>query len=75
MLCRAKHRNYSLFISEATSYFITEKPCISSIPQGIAYHQDKVLYIIIAKDFLYTPKGVMRYKGGNAALDDIQPDG
>ncbi len=25
------------------------KPCISSIPQGIAYHQNEVLYIIIAK--------------------------
>jgi hypothetical protein len=24
----------------------------------------QVLYIIIAKDFLCTPKGVMRYKGG-----------
>ena len=44
---------------------INAKHCISSIPQGIAYHQNKVLYIIIAKAFLYTPKGVMRY---NTAL-------
>ena len=43
------------------------------------YHQDEVLhivktqvlYIIIAKAFRYTPKGVIRYKGGNATFDDI----
>jgi len=54
---------------------IKAKPCISSIPQGIAYHQNAVLYIIIAKAFLYTPKGVMRYKGDIVTLDDIQPNG
>jgi len=32
---------------------IKAEPCISSIPQGIAYHQNEVLYIIIAKA-LYT---------------------
>ncbi|MBQ6872781.1 MAG: hypothetical protein IJO24_00570 [Clostridia bacterium] len=40
---------------------------------GIAYHQNEVLYVI--KPTKYTPEGVMRYKGGIAALDDIQPDG
>jgi hypothetical protein len=30
---------------------ITPKVCISSIPQGIAYHQNEVLYIIIPKAF------------------------
>jgi len=42
---------------------------------GITYHQNEVLYIIIAKASLYTPKGVMRYKGDIVALDDIQPNG
>ena len=29
---------------------------------GIAYYQNEVLYIIKPTVFLYTPKGVMRYK-------------
>ncbi|MBO5439624.1 MAG: hypothetical protein J6A53_03100, partial [Clostridia bacterium] len=48
---------------------IKAKPCISSIPQGIAYHQHGVLYII--KPQIDTRWRVMRYKGGIAALDDI----
>ena len=45
-------------------------------PQLVAvYHQNEVLYIIIAKVFyLYTLR-VMRYNNGSAAVGDIQPDG
>ena len=52
---------------------ITPKACISSIPQGIAYHQCEALYIIKPQeDARYR---VMIYKGGIAALDDIPPCG
>ena len=47
---------------------------------GIAYHQDAVLYIIIAKAFLYTlrvmiysPDGLMRYNNGKIAIVDDMP--
>ena len=39
---------------------------------GIAYPQDAVLHIIIAK--AYAPS-VMRCNNGNAVVDDMQPDG
>ena len=49
--------------------------------KGIAYHQlRKKLYIINAKHCIsssrqkYTPEGVMRYKGGVAALDNMHAD-
>ncbi len=42
------------------------KPCISSIPQGIAYHQYGVLYII--KPQKNTRWRVMRCKGGSPPL-------
>ena len=47
------------------------KPCISSIPQGIAYHQHEVLYIINAKE--NARRRVMRYKKSDflALFDDI----
>ena len=38
---------------------------------GIVSHQGEALYIIIAKADLYTPKGVMIYKSGMTALDDM----
>ena len=37
------------FIRNLLRYIINAEHCISSIPQGIAYHQHEVLYIIIAK--------------------------
>ena len=47
---------------------------------GIAYHQDAVLYIIIAKAFLYTlrvmiysPDGLMRCNNGKIAIVDDMP--
>ena len=46
--------------------------CISSTSQKVVYHQCKALHII--KPTEYTPKGVMRYKDGIAALDDIHAD-
>ncbi len=45
---------------------IKAKPCISSIPQGIASHQNEVLYII--KSQVNTRYRVMRYKGGTPPL-------
>ena len=46
------HKDYpSLFgaperVSEAKTVIIKAKPCISSIPKGIVYHQHGVLHII-----------------------------
>ena len=40
---------------------------------GIAYLQNKVLYII--KPTVIHTYGVMRYNNGNAVVDDIQPNG
>jgi hypothetical protein len=39
---------------------------------GIAYHQNGVLYIIIAK--VYAP-WMMRYNNGFAVVGDLQPEG
>jgi len=46
--------------------------------EEIAYHQNAVLYIIIAKVFLYTlcviiysPDGLTRYNDSNAIVDDM----
>lgn len=52
---------------------IKAKPCISSIPQGIAYHQLRKKLYIIKPTEIHT-FGVMRYKGDNVALDDIHAD-
>ncbi len=56
--------------------FITAKPCISSIPIGIAYHQHEVLYIIIAKPrytqrvMIYSPEGADDIRR-TTCVDDI----
>jgi len=55
-------------------------PCINHGESRVYHQLRKRLYIINAKHCIsssrqkYTPEGVMRYKGGNAALGDIHAD-
>ena len=45
-------------------HIIKTQFCISSTVLTVVYHHCE-------RGFWYTPEGVMRYKGGNAALDDM----
>ncbi|MBR3918480.1 MAG: hypothetical protein IKJ59_07065 [Clostridia bacterium] len=53
-------------------YHQFRRNCISSILQEL--HIIKTKFCISSLRKLYAP-AVMRYKGDNVALDDIQPDG